>query len=89
MHIQRKTLLLLVLSFLLPVAAAYVQRLVQHAAKAIVTPVMSRLLDHTAPRAQFRREDISPFLWANGKVPTCEAWKTLAASGFETYRLKV
>jgi hypothetical protein len=64
-------------------------RLVQHAAKAIVTPVMSRLLDHAAPRAQFRREDISPFLWANGKVPTCEAWKTLAASGFETYRLKV
>jgi methionine sulfoxide reductase catalytic subunit len=51
--------------------------------------VMSRLLDHAAPRAQFRREDISPFLWANGKVPTCEAWKTLAASGFETYRLKV
>jgi DMSO/TMAO reductase YedYZ molybdopterin-dependent catalytic subunit/thiosulfate reductase cytochrome b subunit len=64
-------------------------RLVQHAAKAIVTPVMSRLLDHAAPRAQFGREAISPFLWANGKVPTCEAWKTLAVSGFETYRLKV
>jgi thiosulfate reductase cytochrome b subunit len=64
-------------------------RLVQHAAKAIVTPVMSCLLDRAAPRAQFRREDISPFLWANGKVPTCEAWKALAANGFEEYRLKV
>jgi sulfoxide reductase catalytic subunit YedY len=64
-------------------------RLVQHAAKAIVTPVMSHLLDHAAPRAQFRREDISPFLWANGKVPTCEAWKALAANGFEVDRLKV
>jgi methionine sulfoxide reductase catalytic subunit len=64
-------------------------RLVQHAAKAIITPVMSFLLNRAAPRAQFRREDISPFLWANGKVPTCEAWKGLAASGFTEYRLKV
>lgn len=64
-------------------------RLVQHVAKAIVTPVMSFLLDRAAPRAEFRREDISPFLWANGKVPTCEEWTTLAASNFENYRLKV
>ena len=61
----------------------------QHVAKAIVTPVMSFLLDRPAPRAEFRREDISPFLWANGKVPTCEEWKTLAANDFKDYRLKV
>jgi thiosulfate reductase cytochrome b subunit len=64
-------------------------RAVQHAAKAIVTPVMAFLLDRAAPRAEFRRADISPFLWANGKVPTCEAWKALAADGFKDYRLKV
>ena len=64
-------------------------RLVQHVAKAIVTPVMSFLLDRAAPQAEFRREDISPFLWANGKVPTCEEWKTLAANDFKDYRLKV
>ena len=64
-------------------------RLVQHVAKAIVTPVMSLLLDRAAPRAEFRREDISPFFWANGKVPTCEEWKTLAANNFKDYRLKV
>lgn len=64
-------------------------RLVQHVAKAIVTPVMSFLLDRAAPRAEFRREDISPFLWANGKVPTSEEWTALAASNFENYRLKV
>ena len=64
-------------------------RLVQHVAKAIVTPVMSFLLDRPAPQAEFRREDISPFLWANGKVPTCEEWKTLAANNFKDYRLKV
>jgi DMSO/TMAO reductase YedYZ molybdopterin-dependent catalytic subunit len=64
-------------------------RLVQRVAKAVVTPVMSFLLDRAAPQAEFRREDISPFLWANGKVPTCEEWKTLAADNFKEYRLKV
>jgi DMSO/TMAO reductase YedYZ molybdopterin-dependent catalytic subunit/thiosulfate reductase cytochrome b subunit len=64
-------------------------RAVQHAAKAIVTPVMGLLLDRAAPRAEFGREDISPFFWPNGKVPTCDEWKTLAASDFKDYRLKV
>jgi DMSO/TMAO reductase YedYZ molybdopterin-dependent catalytic subunit/thiosulfate reductase cytochrome b subunit len=64
-------------------------RLVQHVAKTIVTPVMSFFLDRAAPQAEFRREDISPFLWANGKVPTCEEWKILAANDFRAYRLKV
>jgi DMSO/TMAO reductase YedYZ molybdopterin-dependent catalytic subunit len=64
-------------------------RLVQRVAKTIVTPVMSFLLNRAAPQAEFRREDISPFLWANGKVPTCEEWKMLAAKNFKDYRLKV
>jgi DMSO/TMAO reductase YedYZ molybdopterin-dependent catalytic subunit/thiosulfate reductase cytochrome b subunit len=64
-------------------------RIVQHLAKAIVTPVMRFLLDHPAPVAEFSREDISPFLWANGKLPTCDEWKALAADNFKDYRLKV
>ena len=64
-------------------------RLVQHAAKVIVTPVMGLLLDRAAPQAEFDREDISPFFWCNGKVPTCDEWKALAASDFKDYRLKV
>jgi len=64
-------------------------RAVQHAAKAIVTPVMGFLLDHSAPVAEFSREDISPFFWVNGKIPTCDEWKTLAAGDFKNYRLKV
>ena len=52
-------------------------RAVQHAAKAIVTPVMGLLLDRAAPQAEFGRDDISPFFWPNGKVPTCDEWKTL------------
>src|SRR4029078_1737255 len=61
---------------------------VQTIAKAIVTPFMAYFLDRPEPVAEFRREDISPFLWANGKVPTCEEWKALAADNFKEYRLK-
>jgi sulfoxide reductase catalytic subunit YedY len=64
-------------------------RAIQHAAKAIVSPVMGLFLDHPAPRAEFGREDISPFFWVNGNMPTCDEWKTLAASDFKGYRLKV
>jgi sulfoxide reductase catalytic subunit YedY len=64
-------------------------RAVQHVAKAVVTPLMRLLLDRAAPRAEFRREDISPFLWANGKVPTCDEWRALADGGFKDYRLRV
>ena len=64
-------------------------RAVQHVAKAIVTPVMRFFLDRPEPLAEFRREDISPFFWANGKMPTCEEWKALAANDFKDYRLKV
>ncbi len=64
-------------------------RVVQHAAKKIVTPIMGFLLDRATPQAEFGREDISPFFWPNGKVPTCDEWKTLAASDFKDYQLKV
>jgi thiosulfate reductase cytochrome b subunit len=64
-------------------------RVVQHVAKLIVTPLMERLLDRAAPVAEFRRQDISPFFWPNGKLPTSDEWKTLAADGFRAYRLKV
>ncbi|MDQ2732961.1 MAG: molybdopterin-dependent oxidoreductase, partial [Armatimonadota bacterium] len=64
-------------------------RTVQHAAKAVITPLMALFLNHAAPQAQFRREDISPFFWANGKLPTSDEWTKLAASHYKDYRLKV
>ena len=64
-------------------------RAIQRAAKAIVSPVMRFLLDRPAPVAEFRREDISPFFWVNGKMPTSDEWTTLAAHDFKDYRLKV
>jgi thiosulfate reductase cytochrome b subunit len=64
-------------------------RVVQHVARRIVTPIMEFLLNRASPVAQFRREDISPFFWPNGKLPTSDEWKGLAADGFRNYRLKV
>jgi DMSO/TMAO reductase YedYZ molybdopterin-dependent catalytic subunit/thiosulfate reductase cytochrome b subunit len=64
-------------------------RAVQHAAKAIISPVMKLILDRPAPVAEFSRADISPFFWVNGNIPTSDEWKILAASDFKGYRLKV
>jgi len=64
-------------------------RTVQHVARAIVTPVVEFLLDRAAPVAEFRREDISPHFWPNGKVPTSDEWRTLAADDFRDYCLKI
>jgi DMSO/TMAO reductase YedYZ molybdopterin-dependent catalytic subunit len=64
-------------------------RLVQHAAKRVVTPVMRFLLDRPEPVAEFRPEDVSPYFWANGKMPTCDKWTALADNGFIDYRLRV
>jgi sulfoxide reductase catalytic subunit YedY len=33
--------------------------------------------------------DISPFFWANGKMPTSDIWKGLAARDFRDFRLKI
>jgi thiosulfate reductase cytochrome b subunit len=64
-------------------------RFVQNVAGSIVTPLMERLLGHAAPVAEFPREDISPYFWPNGKMPTCDGWRALAAGDFKDYRLKV
>ncbi|MEP6835037.1 MAG: molybdopterin-dependent oxidoreductase, partial [Gemmatimonas sp.] len=70
-------------------AAWFRPRAVQHAAAAIVSPIMRRLLDHGSPVAEFPREDISPYFWVNGKLPTCDRWKALAAGNFKDYKLAV
>jgi methionine sulfoxide reductase catalytic subunit len=64
-------------------------RAIQHIGNAIVNPVLRLLLARHAPKAEYTVEDISPFLWPNGKLPTSDEWKTLAANGFKDYRLKV
>lgn len=64
-------------------------RTIQHIARAVVTPIMDALLNQATPVAEFRREDVSPFLWPNGKVPTSDEWKDLASHDFRDFRLRV
>jgi methionine sulfoxide reductase catalytic subunit len=64
-------------------------RLVQHAVNLLVNPVIHATLGGHAPRAEYTREDISPFFWPNGRLPGSEQWKTSAAGGFRDYRLRV
>lgn len=64
-------------------------RIVQRLGDAIVNPVLWLLLDRAGPRAEYRREDISPFFWPNGKLPDSDQWKALEAGQFGDYRLKI
>lgn len=64
-------------------------RPLQYAARALVEGLMGLFLNPLAPRAQRTREEISPYFWPNGKLPTSDEWTGLAASGFRDYRLRV
>jgi DMSO/TMAO reductase YedYZ molybdopterin-dependent catalytic subunit len=64
-------------------------RALQYVARRLVEGLMRVSLDPMAPRAQYSREEISPHLWPNGKLPTSEEWLHLADDGFRDYRLKV
>jgi len=64
-------------------------RAIQRVGDALVNPVLRLLLARHAPRAEYTVEDISPFLWPNGKLPTSDEWQALAANQFKNYRLKV
>ncbi len=75
------------------VAAHYLSwhhpRRLQHALKRIAYPMELLTLDRLAPQHYYTAKDISPHFWPNGKVPTSERWKQLAADGFRNYRLKI
>jgi DMSO/TMAO reductase YedYZ molybdopterin-dependent catalytic subunit/thiosulfate reductase cytochrome b subunit len=64
-------------------------RSVQHTAHLVVGALMRWFLDPVRPRAQYTRAEISPYFWPNGKMPTSDAWRALAAGGFSAYRLRV
>jgi DMSO/TMAO reductase YedYZ molybdopterin-dependent catalytic subunit/thiosulfate reductase cytochrome b subunit len=83
----------LVILFLLNMMANWATwlfpRAIQRIGDALVNPVLRLLLTRHEPKAQYTIEDISPFLWPNGKLPTSDEWKSLAADDFAGYRLKV
>jgi DMSO/TMAO reductase YedYZ molybdopterin-dependent catalytic subunit/thiosulfate reductase cytochrome b subunit len=64
-------------------------RTLQHVASGFINPIQSLLLDHHAPQTEYTKDDISPYLWPNGKMPVSQEWKDLTKDGFEGYRLRV
>ena len=64
-------------------------RAVQQAAQKTVGALKTHTLGPLVPRAEYRKRDISPFFWPNGKAPTSAEWTALAADDFRDYRLRV
>jgi sulfoxide reductase catalytic subunit YedY len=62
---------------------------VQYVARYLIEGLMRLGINRLAPRTQYTRKDISPFLWPNGKMPTSDEWKKLADNRFREYRLRV
>ena len=67
----------------------YFPRKLQHAQKAVTHPVKFVTLDQLLPSQHYRKDQISPHFWPNGKMPEREDWKQFAAGNFKDYRLKV
>ncbi|MBS1949799.1 MAG: molybdopterin-dependent oxidoreductase [Bacteroidetes bacterium] len=64
-------------------------RWVQHGETMINGNLWQLTLNKLKPREYFKKEDISPFFWPNGKLPVSEEWKKLAENNFNDYKLKV
>jgi methionine sulfoxide reductase catalytic subunit len=65
-------------------------RVLQRISNLTVGRVMDLLFDHYAPRVEYRREDISPYLWPNhARMPDSPEWSALKGDDFRSYRLKV
>ncbi len=64
-------------------------RLIQHLSGATVGRFMDLLFNPMTPHAEFQPKDISPYFWANGRLPSSPEWQELASDHFKDYRLKV
>lgn len=76
--------------------AAYVvawkyPRFIQRLHRALIFPVerWMRSSPRFDPAERYTRADVSPYFWANGKMPDSDEWKRLVADDFRTYRLRV
>ena len=57
--------------------------------KAITGLFHWNVLSRLKPDERYTKEDISPFFWPNGKMPTSNKWRQLAANGFKDFQLKI
>jgi sulfoxide reductase catalytic subunit YedY len=66
-------------------------RAIQRLHKLLILPIerVMRASPRFDPAERYTRKDISPYFWANGKMPTSDEWTRLAADDFREYRLSV
>ena len=64
-------------------------RTVQRVGYALIGP-LQRLFEHIdAKPGQYHEDDISPYLWHNGKYPETDEYRNLYANNFADYRLRI
>ena len=64
-------------------------RKLQHALQLVTYPMQLLTLNRLVPQPHYAADDISPYFWPNGKVPSRNDWRSLAERGFRDYRLQV
>jgi DMSO/TMAO reductase YedYZ molybdopterin-dependent catalytic subunit/thiosulfate reductase cytochrome b subunit len=66
-------------------------RLIQRAHKALIFRLELSVSASARfnPAERYTREDVSPYFWANGKMPDSEEWKRFVEDDFRGYRLRV
>jgi len=64
-------------------------RQLQQVALALVEGIMRGTTDKLTPLAEYKKEEISPHFWTNGKMPTSDEWKRLKENHWADYRLRV
>jgi DMSO/TMAO reductase YedYZ molybdopterin-dependent catalytic subunit/thiosulfate reductase cytochrome b subunit len=64
-------------------------RLLQRTEELINGTLWKLSINRLKPKIYYKKEDITPFFWPNGKVPDSAEWKGLAANGFKDFKLKV
>ena len=64
-------------------------RWVQMGFRRLLGPLQRATLHRLPARRQYRRREISPFFWSNGKLPSCPAWESLGPLRRDGYRLRV
>ena len=63
-------------------------RSVQRTGQAALEP-FTRLLKLGDPRTQYRAQDISPYFWVNGTLPSSSEFDAIVADNFSSYRLRI
>ncbi len=64
-------------------------RTIQHFFQWVADRMNGLLFNRVVPRVHFKKEDISPYMWPNGKPPKTEEYERHWKEGFENYRLRV